>query len=140
MKVYNGENMILGRLAARVAKDALLGEEVNVINCEKVVVSGQKQKIFAALKQKYDRRGYPLKSANLSRLPERFVRRSIRGMLPWKQARGREAFEKIMCYRGVPESLKDVEVINLKEASLTKLPTLKYVRVGQICTQLGGNK
>ncbi len=140
MKVYNGENMILGRLAARVAKDALLGEEVKVINCEKVVVSGQKQKIFAAMKQKYDRRGYPTKSANLSRLPERFVRRSIRGMLPWKQARGREAFDKIMCYRGVPDSLKDAEVINLKEASLTKLPTLKYVRVAQICAQLGGNK
>ena len=140
MKVYNGENMILGRLAARVAKDALLGEEVKIINCEKVVVSGQKQKIFAKNKQDFERRGYPLKSANHSRLPDRYVRRTIRGMLPWKQTRGREAFDRIMCYRGVPEALKDVEAITLKDSSLTKLPTLKYVRVGQICTQLGGNK
>ena len=49
MKIYNGENMLLGRLASRVAKDALLGEEVKVINCDKVIVSGKKVQVFATI-------------------------------------------------------------------------------------------
>ena len=52
MKVYNGEGMILGRLATLVAKDILLGETVNVVNCEHVIVSGDKTKVVANEKQK----------------------------------------------------------------------------------------
>src|SRR3989344_7897328 len=105
MKIYNGEGMVLGRLAARVAKDALMGEEVKVVNCEKVIISGSQTLTYALAKQKRDRGGHPMRRQTHSRLPERWVRRSIRGMLPWKQARGKEAFDRIMCYRGVPAEL-----------------------------------
>lgn len=138
MKVYNGEGMILGRLAARVAKDALLGEEVKIINCEKIIVSGKKSNVFAWEKQKISRGGYPLKCQKYSRLPDRFVRRSIRGMLPWRDARGREVFKKIMCYIGVPKELSDKKLITLTDSSVKKLPNLKYVTMGEICAQLGG--
>ncbi len=138
MKIYNGENMILGRLAAAVAKDALLGEEVAVINCEKVVISGRKSNTFARELQRRKRKGYPLKSQARSRLPDRFVRRGIRGMLPWKTARGKEAFRRIMCYMGTPKNVDLKDVITLKNASAAKLPTLKYTTVGEVCTQLGG--
>src|SRR3990167_2421450 len=100
MKIYNGENMVLGRLAARVAKDALLGEEVKVVNCEKIIISGAKAVTFARAKQKRGRGGHPVRSQTHSRLPDRWVRRTVRGMLPWKQARGKEAFKRIMCYKG----------------------------------------
>ncbi|MBT4539769.1 50S ribosomal protein L13 [Candidatus Woesearchaeota archaeon] len=138
MKVYNGENMLLGRLATRVAKSALLGEEVKVVNCEKIMVSGRKTNTFAHHKQRYDRRGYPLKSANHSRLPERFVRRAIRGMLPWKQTRGKEAYKRIMCYKGIPGALENEKLITLEDATFKKLPTLKYTTVGSVCKHLGG--
>ena len=59
MKIYNGENMLLGRLASRVAKDALLGEEVKVVNCEKIVLSGKKVLVFKEEKEKRLRKGYP---------------------------------------------------------------------------------
>ena len=138
MKIYNGENMILGRLAAVVAKDALLGEDVVVINCEKIVISGRKSNTFARELQRRKRKGYPLKSQARSRLPDRFVRRGIRGMLPWKSARGREAFKKIMCYIGTPKNVELKEVITIPTASAAKLPTLKRTTVGEVCTQLGG--
>ena len=111
MKVFNGENMLLGRLASQVAKAALLGEQVAVVNCEKVIVSGSKMKTFKDQKQKYDRRGHPEKSQNHSRLPDRFVRRAIRGMLPWRKTRGREAYKQIMCHIGVPEELEKEKLI-----------------------------
>ena len=138
MKVYNGENMLLGRLATRVAKDALLGEEVRVVNCDKIVISGKKVNTVARGKQQRDRKGYPLKSAKHTRLPERVVRRSIRGMLPWKQGRGKEAFKRVMCFRGIPEELANEKLIVVEDASRSKLPTLQHTTVGEMCKALGG--
>jgi len=138
MKVYDGDKMILGRLASAVAKDALLGEEVKVINCEKVMISGSKYMNFSKYTQKYSRKGHPSLSANLTRLPDRVVRRAIRGMLPWKNTRGREAFKRIMCFVGTPDELKNEKTITLEGASIDKLPTLKYVKIGEICKYLGG--
>lgn len=138
MKIFNGEGMVLGRLAAIVAKEALLGEEVKVVNCEKVVISGQKENTFEREKQRRKRKGYPLKSAKFSRLPDRLVRRSIRGMLPWKQTRGREAYRKVMCYIGVPEDFANKELIAVKGASSKKLPNLKFTTVGEVCDYLKG--
>lgn len=137
MKIYNGENMILGRLAVEVAKQALLGEEVKVVNCEKIVISGKKTNTFAQEKQRRDRKGYPLKSAKFTRLPDRVVRRTIRGMLPWKQTRGKEAFKRIMCYIGLPDVLQNEKMINVEHAAATKL-TSKYTTVGVVCDHLRG--
>ena len=138
MKIYNGEGMVLGRLATIVAKNALLGEEVNVVNCEKVVVSGDKVKVVANEKKKRERKGYPLKSAKHTRLPDRFVRRTIRGMLPWKKTRGKDAYKNVMCFIGIPEAAKDKELIVIKDAAASKLSTLKYITVGEVCKRLGG--
>ncbi|MBI4147499.1 50S ribosomal protein L13 [Candidatus Woesearchaeota archaeon] len=138
MKIYNGENMILGRLAARVAKEALLGEEVKVINCEKVIVSGAKAVTFERAKQKRGRYGHPHRSQTHSRLPDKWVRRSIRGMLPWKQARGKEAYKLIMCYVGSPAEFAGKELITLNDSSMNKLPNLKYTTIGEICRHIGG--
>ncbi|MBU1111824.1 MAG: 50S ribosomal protein L13 [archaeon] len=138
MLVYNGEGMLLGRLGSIVAKLALLGEEIRIVNCDKVIISGNKRKIFVHEKERLDRKGYPLKSAKNPRLADRFVRRRIRGMLPWDTTRGREAYKRIMCHVGVPENLQSEKLLTLEKASIKKLPNLKYVTVGDIVKQLGG--
>ncbi len=138
MKIYNGEGMILGRLAAVAAKETLLGEEVRIINCERVIISGDKEQVFARELQRRQRKGNPLRSSTYSRLPDRFVRRTIRGMLPWKTARGREAFARVLCYRGVPSELPTPQLITLEKASVRKLPSLKYTTVGAVCNALRG--
>tara|TARA_Y100000310_G_scaffold159115_1_gene158617 strand:+ start:35057 stop:35479 length:423 start_codon:yes stop_codon:yes gene_type:complete len=140
MKIYNGKGMILGRLAAKVAKDALLGEEVKVVNCREIIVSGSKIQTVKNEVAKRKRKGYPLKSAKFSRLPDRFVRRSIRGMLPWKQARGKEAYDKIMCYVNVPEELVGKDHLKVDGAGVEKLPSRKFTTVGEICKSLGGKQ
>ncbi len=138
MKVYDGKEMILGRLAALAAKDALQGEEVRVVNCESVLISGKKVNTFQQQKERYGRRGYPLKAPTLSRVPDRFVRRTIRGMLPWRQARGREVYKHVMCYVGVPAEFAGEQLIKPKKALGSKLPTLNYVTVREVCKHLGG--
>jgi large subunit ribosomal protein L13 len=140
MKVYNGEKAILGRLAAVVAKDILLGEEVKIINCEKIVISGRKTNTFAREYQKRERRGYPLKSAKTPKTPERFVRRTVRGMIPWRRERGKTAYKRVKCYIGVPDEFAKEKLSSLpKTAMLEKLPTLKYTTVEAVCKNLGGN-
>lgn len=138
MKVYNAEGMILGRLACKAAKDALLGEEVRVVNCEKVVISGNN--VFKENKQKRQKKGYPLKSAKLHRVPDRHVRRTIRGMLPWRTTRGREAFKRVMCYNALPTELADKELIAPEDSKASKLPILKSKTVGELCSHLRGTK
>jgi large subunit ribosomal protein L13 len=138
MKIYNGEGLILGRLATVIAKEILLGEEIQVVNCEKIVISGKKEKVVANEKKKRDRKGYPLKSAKFSRLPDRYMRRTIRGMLPWKNTRGKEAYKRVMCYIGIPEVIANEKMIVLEKASAKKLPTLKYITIGEVCKALGG--
>ncbi|NQV91842.1 50S ribosomal protein L13 [Candidatus Woesearchaeota archaeon] len=141
MKVYNGEGMLLGRLATYIAKDALLGEEVNVVNCEKMIISGRKVATLSNEKVRRARKGYPLKSAKRIRLSDRYVRRVIRGMLPWDTTRGREAYKRVMCYTSIPAEFEGKEFITIESASARKLPTLKYITVGNLIKHLlGGNE
>ena len=138
MKVYDGNGMILGRLATLAAKDALLGEEVRGVNCEQVLISGKKTNTFEYQKERYGRKGYPFKSPIFTRMPDRFVRRTIRGMLPWRQARGREVFKHVMCYVGVPAEFASEKLIKPQKALGSKLPTLNYITVRDVCRSLGG--
>ena len=36
--IIDAKNLVLGRMATVVAKEALLGEKIDIINCEKAVV------------------------------------------------------------------------------------------------------
>ena len=140
MKVYNGEGMIMGRLASKVAKDALLGEEVYIVNCEKVMISGKRENSIQKQQIKRERVGYPLKSQHHSRMPERVVRRAVRGMLPWKNDRGKVAFKRIMCYRGIPTELATEKLLVLEDAKASKLPNLSYITISDMCKALGGKQ
>ena len=131
-------NTIVGRLASYAAKQALLGNKVVVLNCEKAIMSGSPTKIHEKYYKKIFETGQPQKGPFISRMPERFLRRIIRGMLPHKRARGREAYKKIMCYRGVPDEFKNKKLEKVPKASADKLPVLKYTRLGKLCKKLGG--
>jgi len=138
MEIYiNAENLILGRIASYAAKRALLGNTVKILNCEKAVVTGNRANIL----DKYITRRQMGNTSNgpfLPRMPDRFVRRSIRGMLSYKKPRGRDAFERIMCYVGVPEAFKDKKLITLPEADIAKTRSLRYMGVKEICSVMGG--
>ena len=66
-------------------------------------------------------------------MPDRFVRRSIRGMLDYKRGRGRDAFKRIMCYISVPDEFKSGKIETIKEASRERLKTLNFITIGEIC-------
>ena len=126
MIIIDATNLILGRLASFAAKQLLAGETVRVINCEKAVISGRKENVFEEYLHRMER-GAIRKGPFLIRMPDKIVRRTIRGMLPWKKAKGKELFRKVYCYVGVPEELKDKKAVTVESANVSKLPTLRYV-------------
>lgn len=132
--IIDATNVLVGRLGSFVAKKALLGEKIIIINCEKATVSGGKAAVLAHYKQKMDRGTY--KGPFFFRRPEAFVKRTIRGMLPYKKELGRKALQHIMCYKGVPSDIKE-QPDNVPLATIDKLPNTKYITVQTICKRLG---
>jgi len=134
--IIDATNLLVGRMATRVAKKALLGEAIDIVNCEKAVISGNKKQIL----EKYMnalQRGEIRKGPYVYRKPDLFVKRVIRGMLPRKRARGREALSRIMCHIGVPEELKNKKADTITAADYSKLPNHKIITVKEICSRIG---
>jgi large subunit ribosomal protein L13 len=99
--IYDGTDCVFGRLASSVAKDLLKGNSVDVINCEKIIVSGDK-KLFAqkVLTKGEMGRGGSLKGPKYPRVADKLVKRMIRGMLPRDRMKGQDAFRRLKCYEG----------------------------------------
>ena len=135
--IIDAKDLIVGRIGTFVAKKALLGEKIDIVNAELAVMSGKKVQILANYKQKIDR-GVPSKGPHFWRVPDRFLKRLIRNMLPYKQERGRTAFKNIMCWRGVPEQFKGKEFLTIENAKVSKLPNYNYIAIKEIVAHLGG--
>jgi len=135
--IIDGDNLILGRLGARVAKLLLTGEQVVIINAERIVISGDPKFVV----QRYAKRRLmkdkadPEHSPKWPRRPDLLVKRVIRGMLPYgdKSSRGRNAFHRLRVYLGVPEDCKGVTMPDISVSSLQR----GYTTVGKLCKQLG---
>jgi large subunit ribosomal protein L13 len=134
--IIDGTDYLLGRLASVSAKNALLGQSIDIINCEKIVISGNRDELIDKFKNKATR-GIPAKGPFIHRHPEKFVRRAIRGMLPYKKSRGRDAFSRVKCHVGVPQEFEKKKVEKFKDFHQSKLPNSKFVYVQEICKELG---
>ena len=100
--IIDAKDTLLGRLSSYAAKQALLGNQVDVINCEECAISGKKYDVLDTYIQKIHRKA-PGKGPFFYRRPDMLIRRTIRGMLSHKQARGREAHKRVMCYNKIPK-------------------------------------
>ncbi|MFH1456200.1 MAG: 50S ribosomal protein L13 [archaeon] len=134
--IIDGKDMIGGRLATKVAKMALRGEEVKIVNAELVAISGPKECVMKRFLQSR-KRGDPHHGPYFSRIAKAILKRMIRGMLPYKQAKGREALKRVMCYHGVPEAFQGQELVTFKDIHVKKLPIGKYLTLKQISEELG---
>lgn len=136
MTVIDANGLIMGRLASTVAKRLLAGEEIGIVNAEKAVISGSKVSTFeeyAEIREMGTREFGPY----FPRRPDRILKRTVRGMLPYKRLRGKEAMARLKIHVGIPSDLKDAELITVENANMNRLSSNKYVRLGDISTYLG---
>lgn len=137
--IIDATDTILGRLASFVAKKALLGETIDIVNSEKAIVTGNRDSILEKYLHRLER-GSPRWGPFVYRKEHMFVKRTIRGMLPFAQHKGRVALKRIKCHIGIPEKFKNQKLETLSEAHISKLTNLKYVYVSSICERMGGKK
>lgn len=135
--IIDAENLILGRMASIVAKRLLKGEKIIIVNAEKAVFSGKKKNKVNEAK-KFLEVGHPKKGPFHYRRPDRIIRRTIRGMLPYKQPKGKYAYKRLKVFLGMPEKLKDKKTETLREAHADKL-TCPYFRLGEFAKEIGWN-
>ncbi len=114
MKVLDGAGMVMGRLASYAAKEALKGEDIAVLNCEQVIISGNKKMNLEHFQARRRRAGSGFKGPKQPRPAYMMVKRAIRGMVPqYRSGRGRDAFKRIKCYNDVPKEFENAKKINL---------------------------
>ena len=132
--VINAEGLVAGRLGSMVAKRLLQGEEIAIINSEKAVVSGSRDAILEQYRWKRDvgtRRMGPF----FPRMPDRLLKRTIRGMMDYQKPTGRLAFKRLKCYIGVPREFAKATPEALAKASGERLP--RSMTLGDISRELG---
>jgi len=136
--VVNGEGLILGRMCSKVAKRLLNGEQVVIVNAEKIIISGKKKSKIAEAKE-FLEVGAPERGPFHSRRPDRIVRKTVRGMVPWKLPKGKNAYKRLKVYMGVPEEFKGQTIETDKYALASKLKGPHFT-LGELAIQIGWNQ
>ncbi|HLC49839.1 MAG TPA: 50S ribosomal protein L13 [archaeon] len=128
----DGKNLVLGRTASVVARHLLGGKNVNIVNAEKMIITGDPDEIIAKYIARRQR-GSPQHGPFFPIKPDMLVKRTIRGMLPYKTNKGRNAFKNLKVYTGKPDKIKT-------ETGETKKIKTRYITVEKLSLAIGWNK
>jgi large subunit ribosomal protein L13 len=125
--IIDATNAVMGRLASYAAKQATRGKKVVIVNVEKAIITGNKRSIIEHYLHKRERVGSSQKGPKVARSPEKILKRTIRGMLPYKKNRGKAVFKSIICYNKVP-----LEYENEKKITSGKKKTSSYINLEEL--------
>ena len=137
MMVIDGTGCVLGRLASHVAKELSKNEKIVIVNAEKIVIIGKPEDITSKYKQRLGLRDIakPIKSPKYPKRPDLFVKRTIRGMIPYRTRKGRNIYRNVIAYLGVPKEFegKGVKIAEMKRTDV------KFMTIEKLCKKLGWN-
>ncbi len=134
--VIDGRNAVLGRLGSVVAERIMNGEEIVIVNSEAIVVTGERDMIFADYKARVDRGDTTKRKGPFyPRRADLLFKRSVRGMIPWTTTSGRDAFRRLHVFVGTPKQFEEVDKEKVDFAM--KKVTGKYTTLGAISKFLG---
>lgn len=147
-QLLDAKNKILGRFCSQVAKRALLGERIVVINSKDSIISGNKSNIHEKYLTKLNisTATNPRRGPFWPRRPDNFMRNVIKKMLPRKKLRGKEALRRVHVYiSDIPERFKGQyqKLIpgDVPNADITRLSYYnKYITLENLCLRIGWNK
>jgi large subunit ribosomal protein L13 len=136
--VFDAKGLILGRMATQIAKRLLNGDEIVIVNAEKAVISGRKRSKVNEVKEFLEVGGVGYGPFH-NRRPDRIVRKTVRGMLPFRQPKGKQAYKRLKVFIGVPEGMKNQKMETVGDARASKLKCA-YFTVGELSREIGWNQ
>ncbi|MCL2477409.1 50S ribosomal protein L13 [Candidatus Bathycorpusculum sp.] len=131
----NAEGQIVGRMGSKVAKLLINGEEVIILNAEKAIFSGKK-KSKVAEGHLFLEVGAPARGPFHYRRPDRYLRKTLRGMLPFKQPKGQSAYKRLKVFMGVPAEYKDKQMVSFVDAQSSDLKGPRFT-LGEFASEIG---
>jgi ribosomal protein uL13 len=136
--VFNAKDQILGRLASRVAKELLNGNNVVVVNARYAVITGSKNAIIEKYRTRLNlqEKANPEHSPYWSRRPDILFKRIVRGMLPYRKPHGKTAYRHLRVFQMVPEELKDVKTIQINSKNLKSI-YVNHITLEELSRLLG---
>lgn len=112
--IIDASDQVLGRLSSAIAKKLMKGTGVTVVNAEKAIITGEPDIIMEKFRIR-KRKGDPHHGPYYPKTSDGILKRSIRGMIPYKKQKGREALKKLKVYPGNPQNLKGEKIGKTKE-------------------------
>lgn len=137
MAVIDATDLVLGRMASGVATRILKGERIDIVNAQNAVITGEKKAVVEKFRGRFDlhAKGNPEKAPKFSKMPDKIVRSSIRGMLPWKKPFGKKAFKNLRVYIGVPKEFKKSKLGTIENAKVHA--DMKYMKISELSAEFG---
>lgn len=136
--IIDAKDAILGRLGSNVAERIMDGEEIVIVNSESIIITGERDMIFADYKQRVDRGDTTKRKGPFyPRRADLLFKRTVRGMIPWTSTSGREAYRRLHVFVGVPKQFADSDKEKV-ECAMRKIGG-KYTTLGAVSKFLGSN-
>lgn len=134
--IVDASGLVLGRLASVAASRLLKAEEIKIVNVEKAIISGNRDTIFREYKQTRARgdRSY---GPYFPRRPDRIMKRTVRGMVPYKTMRGRDALSRLRVYVGIPRDLVGLPLEQPQSAKVKGNNSSNFIELGELSKRLG---
>lgn len=130
--IIDGNGAIFGRICSFAAKKALEGNEVVIVNSEKVIISGSKKEVIKKHKKIREVGGHSLKGPKYSVIAYKILKRGVKGMLPdFRKGNGKQALLKVKCYNGVPKEFENEKMIKSKKSK-----PIKYIELKELAEKL----
>lgn len=129
---------IAGRLCSKVASEILRGRRVVVLNAEMAVLSGKRDTIIDAWKQRLElgSKVNPIYGPLHPRRPDNIMWRMVRGMVPKTKTKGTLGLKRVRFYMGVPAKYSGVELTKIDEALATR-PLPMYTTIAELAHNIG---
>lgn len=136
--VVDGSDLIAGRLCSNVSKLLLQGNHVSIVNCEKIMISGNRRNIIEEYKNflKIASIIHPKHGPFHPRRPDTIISRMIRGMLPRDKPSGQAAHKRLRAYIGVPKEIKSLEKIQFENSKIRRSNAF-YVSMSDLGRTIG---
>jgi large subunit ribosomal protein L13 len=147
--ILDAKDKILGRFCSQIAKRALLGEKIVIINAKDAIISGNKRSIHEKYLAKLNisTATNPTRGPFWPRRPDTFMRKVIKRMLPRKKLRGKEAIRRVHVYiSDIPERFKNrYQKLNTGEIynadGVVRLSSYnKFITLENLCLRIGWKK
>jgi large subunit ribosomal protein L13 len=136
--IVDAKGLIAGRLSTKIAKLLIQGEQVTILNAEDAIIVGNKDSIMEKFKTRVDAnvKSNPHYGPKYSRIPDRILRRMIKGMLPRNGRTKEKLVKRLTVYNSTPKELAKEKAEIFEEFKCNERH--KYITIKEIALLLGG--